>query len=419
MTAPAGLLAAALLLWDGSAPACSWPCRSRSRSRRGAGWVCAGNLSPRDVQRVADFCTWAFLLEAGYFIVDKGWPLPILAIVEWLPVVLAPLVLAQLYSSAGRIELSALFLSLRAADSGEAARRSVDLSFAYAAVCMLAAGAANVRNQGYFIAASVLALWSLWAVRSRRFPFALWALAIGFAVAIGYAGHHGLNRMQAWVFNVAIEYLQLDLTRVDPYRASTDIGHIGELKSSDRIVLRVEVEGEAPTALLLHRASYDLYASATWIAKDAAFSALAPDAASGNWLIDGASQPRFNVRVSEYFPSGVGVLALPVAVATVSIAANASPQRNRLGAVRVERNPGFASYLAASNTNGTRGGTATAPSTTSPAPRRSACRPCTWTPSGSARTTIPHIEGWPTCWSDWRQWDDAGKCRPAVPTGRR
>jgi hypothetical protein len=51
----------------------------------------------------------------------------------------------------------------------------------------------------------------------------------------------------------------------------TDIGHIGELKLSDAIVLRVTHLGGARPPRLLHRASYTSYAAASWIAHGAAF----------------------------------------------------------------------------------------------------------------------------------------------------
>lgn len=344
MSAPAGLLAASTLLWG-------WFCELTliavplALLLEAWRWIEARwDLSTKDFQRVADFCTWAFVLEAGYFIVAKGWPLPILLILQWLPLVLAPLMLAQLYSGGGRIELSALLLSLRADSAGALARERVDLSFAYVAVCVLAAGAANVRTPWYFVAAVALALWALWRVRSRRYPLWLWAGLAMIAVLAGHAGHQALSRLQTWIFNAAIEYFQLDLVRTDPYRAATDIGHIGELKSSDRILLRVAVPADVPMPLLLHRASYDVYAAATWRANNARFTEQVAHDGAGRWLLDRQNAARFALTVSETFPSGIGVLALPAGPLSVSGLERADLLRNRLGVVRVERRPGLASY---------------------------------------------------------------------------
>ena len=346
MSAPVGLLAASTLLWG-------WLCELMVVAIPLAvlleGWRFSNrrwDLSARDFQRIADLCTWAFVLLAGYLIVAKGWPLPILQIVEWLPLVLAPLMLAQLYSSAGRIELSALFLSLRADAAGVLARERVDLAFAYAAICVLAAGAANVRTPWYFAAAAALALWGLWNVRSRRYPLWLWIGMATFTVAVAYAGHHGLSRLQTWIFNIAIEYLRLDLARADPYRATTDIGQIGELKSSDRILLRVTVSSDVGMPLLLHRASYDMYAAATWFAKDGQFNEQLTDDGTGRWSLSPRADAHARIAISEVFPGGVGVLALPAATATVAGLGQAVVMRNRFGTVRVERAPGMVAYTA-------------------------------------------------------------------------
>ena len=56
--------------------------------------------------RIADLCTWAFVILAGYLTFTKGMPLPILEIFQWLPLVWLPLVVAQLFSESGRMPLS-------------------------------------------------------------------------------------------------------------------------------------------------------------------------------------------------------------------------------------------------------------------------------------------------------------------------
>ena len=348
MSAPAGILAASTLLWG-------WMCGlsivALPLSVLLEAWRFGRvrwDLSAKDFQRIADLCTWTFVLQAGYLIVAKGWPLPILQILEWLPLSLAPLVLAQLYSSAGRVELSALFLSLRSESGGTLAHERVDLSFGYAAVCVLAAGAANVRTPWYFAAAAALIVWALWGVRSRRYPLWLWTVMVVIGVSIAYAGHHGLSRLQTWVFNVAIEFFQLDLARTDPYRSTTDIGEIGELKSSDRILLRVAAPRDVATPMLLHRASYDAYVAATWFARDGQFNEQLADDGAGRWLVDRRQPAGAEVIVSETLVNGIGVLALPAATATVSGLGTALVRRNRLGTIRVERAPGMISYAAAS-----------------------------------------------------------------------
>ncbi|MCC7017854.1 MAG: hypothetical protein IT564_11695, partial [Rhodospirillales bacterium] len=170
-------------------------------------------VAPIGFQRVADLCTWTFLIVAGYYLLGRGLPVQILPIVQWLPLVLLPLVLVQSFSTAGRIDLAALFVTLRRDRGAEAARRQVDLVLPFVIVCVLAAGAANVRSRAFFAGTAVLALWTLWVLRPRRREVAGWVLAAVLALGMGYAGHLALSRLQGWVFNLAIDYLDADLAR--------------------------------------------------------------------------------------------------------------------------------------------------------------------------------------------------------------
>jgi len=342
MKTPRFLLGAAVLFWgvQSGRLALAVP---MAIALEGWHWTAARwEIAPIGFQRVADVCTWTFLIAAGYLTFSLGMPVPVLRILEWLPVMVAPLVLAQLYSTAGRIELAALFTSLRGARGSRWARVQVDLAPAYAVVCALAAGAANHRTPAYFGGVTLLLLWALWTVRPPR-AVGTWLAAAVLSVALGYAGHHGLAQLQAALVNYAIDYLNANLTRTDPYRASTDIGHIGELKNSDRILLRVSLAGETRTPLLLHRASYDVYTNATWLARDAPFEML-PGQEGARWVLAASEASGRAVTVSESFPQGRGVLALATGAVEIHGLAGADMKRNRLGTVQVERQPGIARY---------------------------------------------------------------------------
>jgi hypothetical protein len=115
--------------------------------------------------RIADLCTWAFVILTGYLTFTKGMPLPILQIFVWLPLVCLPLMAAQLYSESGRMPLAALFLMLRPGKNTTQETGSVDLGYPYAAACALSAGAANVHHDRYYAGLFLLAAWALWRVR--------------------------------------------------------------------------------------------------------------------------------------------------------------------------------------------------------------------------------------------------------------
>jgi hypothetical protein len=302
-------------------------------------------FTSRDYQRIADFCTWVFVFITGYYVVTKGWPFRILLIVEWLPLVIAPLVCADRYGAVRGVELSALFMSLRTQRQNSPSNPRVDLTYPFVVTCLLAAGASNLRTDGYYIGIAIIAMWGLWGVRSPRYARGTWVMVICAAIAAGYAGHMGLNRLQTAIFNLAIEYLHFDPARTDPYRASTDIGHIGDLKSSSRILLRVDVPATVQSPVLLHRASYNAYAHTTWLARDAQFEVLAGDAEQGVWVFGDVAPEGGRYTVSEVLASGSTVLSLPAGSMDLAGLAGSTLRRNRLGTVRIDRAPGAVTYL--------------------------------------------------------------------------
>ena len=301
-------------------------------------------FTPSDFARIADLCTWAFVIVAGYLSFTRGMPIPVLEIFMWLPLAILPLLLAQLYSESGRLPLSALFLMLRGGTGDTQRIGDVDLSYPFAAVCVLAAGTANLRQDSYYGGLVLLCAWALWHARSPRYRWYVWAPLLACASLAGYAGHVGLNRLQGIVLESAIEWLSGSSARTDPYRSMTDIGYIGELKQSDRIVLRVRAHGDLALPLLLHRASYDVYVSPSWIARDAPFSAVAAEPDQSSWDFGPVPAAPVRITIAEHLQRGKAVLSLPAGTARIERLAMQEMQRNRLGAVRVEGRGDLAVY---------------------------------------------------------------------------
>ena len=311
-------------------------------------------FGPATFARIADLCTWAFVILAGYLTSTKGPPLPILQIFEWLPLVWLPLMAAQLFSESGRLPLSALFLMLRAGKDAPPEDGSVDLGYPYAVVCALSAGAANARNDSYYVGLLLLVAWALWRVRSPRYRWFVWVPMILCTGALGYAGHLGLARLQQIVIESTGSFFGGG-TRTDPYRSTTDIGQIGELKQSDRIMLRVTLPQDMTVPLLLHRASYNAYASPTWLARDVTFVAIGAEPDRSSWVLSDpgraagaadAGGAATRLVVSQPVERGKAVLALPTGTVRIEQLPVPGMQRNPLGAVTIESHEDLATYLA-------------------------------------------------------------------------
>lgn len=359
MTLPHGLLGAGLAFWG-------WQTGNVAVGLGLAALVEGARWSPLrfelregDCARIADFCVVLFLGVLAVVAATRGMREGIVVAVLWLPVLLAPLLFAQLVSSAGRVPLSALFQHLRRRKRRDPATEdpAIDLSGVHLALCVVAAGLGNLRSAGHYLGAVALTVWALHVVRPRHAPLAGWAAMIALAGGIGYAGQAGLTQLQAVVEDWATGWYLRGMD-ADPYRATTDIGSIGRLKLRDAIVLRVYAEaGSADRLRLLHRASYTTYSGTSWHARRFPLAPLTPREDGTTWVL-GEGTPALQVSVATRLEDGRALLALPAGTVRVSALAAAALERNALGAVRAEVGGDWAIYVAETAHDG---GTAAGP----------------------------------------------------------
>jgi transglutaminase-like putative cysteine protease len=311
------------------------------------------DLSRQDFNRVSDLCAVLFAGSAVYLFTAGGGTRgvgatrAITVLFQWLPLLVAPLVACQAYSAVGKVDQSAFFWALRKKTPAEpgGSPGALDLAYPYATLCVLSAGAANVRTLTYYASLCVLAAWALWSHRSRRFSPLWWGASLALAAVLGYAGHVALHRVQQTLEEVAFEYISSLVRRdTDPFRSTTAIGQLGQLKLSDRIVLRVEPAADQRAPILLREASYNVYNSPAWFAVGAAFTPVQPEAGGETWKLAPGPAPEASVGVSLYLNRGRGVLPLPVRAGEIDKLAVVRLSKNPLGAVKVDEGLGLVTY---------------------------------------------------------------------------
>ena len=293
--------------------------------------------------RVADFCTVLIVALALYLYFTFGNPRAITLLFQWMPVIVLPLALAQAWSTTRALDLAVLFWSMRRYPM----RRPVTFNSGYPmfALWLLAASAANHRGAGFYPGLIVLVAWPLLRARPRSYATPVAAGMLIAAALAGYAGQSGLHLGQQWLEAAATDWLAGGGSRTDPYRSTTDIGSLGELKLSQRILLRVESDPSLRAPILLHRASYDTYFRGTWIARNARFSELRPVGNASSWDL-GSAHPAGAQLVVHDMSDGNPVLSLPERTVRIEGLAASEMKTNALGAVQVEHKPGFFSYRA-------------------------------------------------------------------------
>jgi hypothetical protein len=303
-------------------------------------------VTTAQVTRVADFCTVLSLLFGAYFYLTYGNPRAIILFFQWLPVLFLPLALAHAYGTAQRMNLSVLFWSLRRRSPARPA--TFDPWWPYYALWIVAASAANARGEWFYVGLVALVSWPLVRIRPWSYRVGAWGVAFSLAIGLGYVLHYSLNTAQGWLEAAVPEWISSGGSRTDPYRTTTDIGHIGKLKESDAIVLRVTVADattDAKPPELLHRASYNGYFDSAWLARGAAFASV-EGGRHNRWPLAADRADAARVTIHDYSSRPNPVLSLPTGTVAIEGLNAISAQRNALGAVQIAREPGYFSYTA-------------------------------------------------------------------------
>ncbi|MDX1515005.1 MAG: hypothetical protein R3174_14815, partial [Gammaproteobacteria bacterium] len=272
-------LAAVLLLWGISNEV--WPyALAMAIVLEGARWIpWRWHLSEQDFHRMSDATTLGFLLLVVY-VFDAHSFQGVYVILQWLPFVLFLLALGQRYSTKKSIRYAALFLSVRRAekkgtvkDGGE-----IDFDLPYFVICLVSATGGDIDRGWLFAGLSAVLFYILWHNRPRRIQFGLWFAIAGMVVLIGYLNQVGMFAARRVIEPAVMEFFRDRIMHWrDPFQSYTAMGHIGRLKLSERIVLRVkDIDGRGVPALL-REATYRDFSKNIWMAGSKRFQEQLPD----------------------------------------------------------------------------------------------------------------------------------------------
>jgi protein-glutamine gamma-glutamyltransferase len=241
---------------------------------------------------------------------------------RWLPMIFFAFIGAQLFSVREKVPLHAISTLVRrrwkkARRLGQPwpADRTVNISYPYFALCILAAAAHASEDTKFFWGLCVLIAWTLWASRSWRYGLAVWACALGVAVGLGYFGQGSLGRVQRYIETLNPDWLNaLSRKGTDPFQSKTALGQIGRIKLSSKIMVRVQPIETNPVPTLLREASYRTYKAQTWYAGNSRndFENVLEETNHGTWILLREKTNTAAVNLACYLPGGKALLPLPV-----------------------------------------------------------------------------------------------------------
>lgn len=314
------------------------------------------DLSQDDFNRITDICT-ILLAGLAVFLLTTDASRVAIQVLQWLPVICFPLIAAQQYSVAGKIDVRALMILARnKAVAADNRPRTINASAPYAALCLIAAGTGNVKDGSFFLGLLVLAAWGFWPQRSQRFSPLVWIMLFALVAGTGYAGQLGLYHLQKVAIR-AVSHWWFSKSN-DPFQRSTSMGDIGELKLSGKIVFRISPGEQSSTKtgskasktsfepILLREATYNLYRGTSWRASPVQFTDIQPAADKTTWTLHSAPAP----GAGRYFTvwtamkNDQALLKLPLGTYQLRNLPVSRLQQTPLGTIKAEEGPGLLGY---------------------------------------------------------------------------
>lgn len=276
---------------------------------------------------------------------------------QWVPISFFPIFLAQVYGTQDRIPYRVFSWWLRRKENlrGEKAEREIEadeggenqglnISYLYFSVVLLGASASMEVHSWFYASLIPLLGAALFWNRPRRYPPVVFWCSLGLVAFLGFAAHTGWNRLQVFLTNYQPSWMtRVDGTGFSPLESRTAIGHLGRMKSSGRIVMRVwPVKGATPQ--LLQEASYDQFNGSVWQASERDFQPLFPDSDLLTWPLLLPAESGNSIQIARYLNNGQGLLAVPPGTGKLEDLRADEVSTNRFGTVKVSGAPGLVTY---------------------------------------------------------------------------
>lgn len=304
-------------------------------------------ITDKEFNHVADLSTLILLAVVMYLFTVHTY-YGIYSILALLPFLFFLLLLAQRYSTRGKIKLSALFISLRrlSPSAGREANPETDLSFPYLLVCIISATAGNHHAQVFYLLVVLLFAWSLWWLRPRHGSIAAWTLLFALAATSGYGAQIGVQKLQGMIEEMVLDWFNMFTWRHrDPARTTTAIGSLGKLKLSDRIMVRVDTHGEQVTGrILLRETTYTDYGYGIWTNFQNTLQLIDPSLDGNSWIINRDQPGDKRYTISFKMDADRSIIPVPLGITTIANIKATEIDASAFNSIMLALHPGWARY---------------------------------------------------------------------------
>ncbi len=265
------------------------------------------SLTEEDFIKVSDLTSLIFLGSIALVLLNAK-PVNFLRITAgWLPLILSPLIAAQLYSTSDKIVIGTRLTG----KSKVYAHKPLDFRFYYLAICIFAAATANSRSLWFYPVLGLILAWFLCQNRGRSFSAMIFVVFFTVSLGFGYASILGMEMVQRRVLEMSHNFWRgyYRAKNSDPFKSHVNFGETGRLKRSGEIIMRVDMSDPPP--LLFKEANYSLFAGGNWLSSQAGFDFLSP-AEEASWhLLAPPHKNGKSLNVQYDLPKEKGLLPYP------------------------------------------------------------------------------------------------------------
>jgi hypothetical protein len=297
-------------------------------------------LSEEDFVKISDLTSLIFLGGVALVLINYK-PINFLRITAgWLPVILLPLITAQLYSTSDTIVIGTRL----GRKNRIHAHKPLDFRFYYLAICLFAAATANSRSPWFYPALGFILVWFLRHNRGRSFSPLLFVLLFGASLGLGYTASVGMEMAQRAVLEKSRHFWRgyYRDKNSDPFKSHVNFGDMGRLKDSGEIIMRVDAASAPP--YLFREASYSLFANGIWLGSQDGFEFLPPVDATRWNLIDPPHKDGKPISVQYNLPKEKGLLPHPQGGYRLQSSTIFELEKNTSGVVKVANGASIVSY---------------------------------------------------------------------------
>lgn len=360
MTPPPFLIGAALLFWGLYAemiiPATL--CAIIVESPRWTGWRL--QISEPEVRRVWLLTCLILLSVMVFSFVELGGLLMFSRASLYSPLIFFPLALVQAFHAKPALEFKTLFLKSKEHQSLTGNKPlAVNWLYLYLILILISTGLqargpvtleggmeSLIGGSRFYFGAALLLSIALWKFRPNGTSSILWVGLFLISGALGVMGNLGIHAAQEIIDREVIQFMMKKMQQnLDPYKTSTAIGRLGELKLYGRIVFRVRQQKGNRDQFLMAQNGYTIYRSPNWFSPRGGFRPLRPEANGLDWSFGSDTDPRQVLEVTSPLENGSGFLPLPLNTFFLGNLPAASLLRNQQGGLLAQSGPEWTKYL--------------------------------------------------------------------------